>query len=42
MIDNGIIDPARVTRSAFQNALQSAANYITMNVAITETNKENK
>lgn len=42
MIDKGIIDPARVTRSAFQNALQSAANYITMNVAITETNKENK
>lgn len=42
MFKAGIIDPARVTRSAFQNALESAANYITMEVAIADINtKEN-
>lgn len=36
MIKNGIIDPARVERSAFKNALESAATYITMEVAISD------
>lgn len=39
MIKAGIIDPARVTRCAFQNALESAANYITMNVTIADNNE---
>lgn len=39
MIKLGIIDPTRVTRCAFKNALESAANYITMNVAIADINK---
>ena len=42
MLKAGIIDPARVTRSAFQNALESAANYITMEVTIADTNEEKK
>lgn len=40
MMKVGIIDPTKVTRSAFQNALESAANYITMEVAIAEQNNE--
>lgn len=39
MIKAGIIDPARVTRCAFTNALQTAANYITMEVAIADNNE---
>lgn len=39
MIKAGIIDPARVTRSAFQNALETAATYITMEVAISDINE---
>lgn len=38
----GIIDPARVTRCAFENSLQSASNYITCQVAITEKNEVKK
>lgn len=40
MFKAGIIDPARVERCAFQNALESAANYITMNVAIADNNEK--
>lgn len=32
----GVIDPAKVTRCAFQNALSSASNFITSEVAITD------
>lgn len=42
MLKAGIIDPARVTRCAFQNALESAANYITCEVVITDTNEIKK
>lgn len=42
MIKAGIIDPARVTRCAFTNALQTAANYITMEVAIADNNEVKK
>lgn len=42
MFKAGIIDPARVTRCAFQNALESAANYVTMNVAIADNNPKNE
>lgn len=38
MLKAGILDPTKVTRSAFINALESAANYITMEVAICENN----
>jgi len=41
MLKVGIIDPAKVTRCAFQNALESAANYITAEVAIAD-NQEKK
>jgi len=42
MIKSGIIDPAKVTRSAFQNALSNASNYITRGVDITDINNEVK
>jgi len=42
MIKAGIIDPARVTRCAVTNALQSAANYITMEVCITDKQDDKK
>lgn len=42
MIKVGIIDPARVTRSAFQNALSNASNYITRGVDITDNNEIKK
>jgi len=38
MFENGIVDPAKVTRCAFQNALSTAANFITAEVAIADTN----
>ena len=41
MLKVGIIDPVKVTRCAFQNALESAANYITAEVAIAD-NQEKK
>lgn len=42
MFKVGIIDPARVTRCAFENALQTASNYITMEVAIADNNEVKK
>jgi chaperonin GroEL len=36
MFKAGIVDPAKVTRCAFQNSLSSASNFITMGVAITD------
>ena len=33
--DAGIIDPLKVTRAAFQNALSVAANYLTIGAAVT-------
>lgn len=43
MVKAGIIDPAKVTRCAFENALESAANYITAEVAIADAKvKEQK
>ena len=42
MLKDGIVDPAKVTRCAFQNALSTAANFITAEVAIAETNPEKK
>lgn len=39
MAKEGIIDPTKVVRSAFMNSLSTAANYITMSVAIAEEEK---
>jgi chaperonin GroEL len=36
MIQNGIIDPAKVTRTALQNAVSVASSVLTTEVAITE------
>jgi len=36
MMKEGIVDPAKVTRCAFQNALSSASTFITTDVAITD------
>lgn len=41
MFKVGIVDPAKVTRTAFENALETASNFITAEVAITDT-KENE
>lgn len=40
MFTEGIVDPAKVTRSAFANALSTASTFITSNVAITEKKKD--
>jgi len=36
MVDNGIIDPVKVTRCALQNAASAATTLITTNYAIIE------
>ncbi len=42
MVDAGIIDPAKVTRSALQNAASVAAMFLTTEVAIADKPEENK
>lgn len=42
MFEKGIVDPAKVTRCAFQNALSSAATFITAGVAIADLPEEKK
>lgn len=42
MIENGIIDPAKVTRSAIQNAISIASLILTTEVAIAKTKEEIK
>lgn len=39
MFKEGVVDPAKVTRCAFQNALSTAATFITSEVAIAELNQ---
>lgn len=40
MYKAGIVDPAKVTRCAFENAISTAANFITAEVAIADENKK--
>jgi chaperonin GroEL len=42
MIEEGIIDPVKVTRSALQNAASAAAIFLTTEVAVTEEPEEKK
>lgn len=42
MLDEGIVDPVKVTRTALQNAVSAAAMLITTEVAIAEEPKEEK
>ena len=42
MFKSGVVDPAKVTRCAFQNALSTSATFITMEVAISDLNDSNK
>lgn len=42
MFKAGIVDPTRVIRSAFQNALSTASNFVTMEVTIANQNETNK
>lgn len=42
MFKKGIVDPAKVTRCAFENALSSAATFITHGVAITDKPLDSK
>lgn len=42
MMEKGIVDPAKVTRCAFENALSSAATFITAEVAIADLPEEKK
>lgn len=42
MFKNGIVDPAKVTRCAFQNALSTASIFITEEVAIADNIKKNE
>jgi chaperonin GroEL len=42
MFEKGIVDPAKVTRCAFENALSSAATFVTAEVAIADLPEEKK
>jgi len=42
VVPEGIVDPKMVTRSALQNAVSIAANFLTMEAAITDGEKTRK
>ena len=42
MIDKGIVDPTKVTRSALQNAASVAAMFLTTEAVVADKPEENK
>jgi chaperonin GroEL len=42
MIDEGIIDPARVTRTALENAVSVANTFLTLDAVVVEWEEENQ
>ena len=42
MVENGIVDPAKVTRTALQNAASVAATFLTTEAAVVEIPEKDK